>query len=94
MLYDNHSNAAIRGLCYHYFPPCGNATHFETPNSLCASTCRYTTENICQREWAAAQLYFNTISDHIDILNCSRPGGPLDQFSHCCSDAGIVEHIG
>ena len=99
MFHDNHRDAALRGLCYYYFPPCGNATHFETPNSVCASTCHYTTENICQREWAAALQHFDSISFYLtfyqlDVLNCSRPGGPLDQFPHCCSDAGIVEYRG
>ena len=94
-----HRDAALRGLCYYYFPPCDNATHREPPNSLCASTCRYVTENLCQRSWASALEYFGSLSSYlmyyqIDILNCSQPGGPLEQFPHCCSDAGIVEYTG
>ena len=94
---NHHRDAALRGLCYYYFPPCGNATHFEPPNSLCASTCRHTAENLCQREWIAALHHFDNISSflslyQIDVLNCSQSDAPLKQFPHCCSNAGIAEY--
>ena len=89
----------MRGLCYYYFPPCGNITNFEPPSSICESTCQYLTDNICQQQWADALRQFETNLPileifMIDILNCSNPDSAMDQFPHCCSDAGIEEYIG
>ena len=63
------------------------------------SECEYLTENLCQEEWADALEHFESTNLYlerfqIDILNCSKPGGLLDRFPHCCSDAGVEEFIG
>ena len=97
--FNNCRSAATRGLCYFYFPPCGNSSHFEPPRSLCVSVCRYLTENICQKEWADALQHFDSVkfllvSQQLDIINCSNPGGPLEQFPHCCSNIGVEEYYG
>ena len=96
---NNYRSAATRGLCYYYFPPCGNSSHFEPPRSVCVSVCQYLTENVCRKEWADALQYFDSIkfyilAHQIDIVNCSNPGGPLEQFLHCCSNAGVEEYHG
>ena len=54
---------------------------------------------MCQEIWESVLQYLEGSGTYlaalqIDILNCSQPGGPLEQFPNCCSDAGIVEYIG
>ena len=90
----------LRALCYFYFPPCGNITHFEPPAALCGSICQYMADSLCQKQWT------NTVLRYYDIfqaeftrynfgqLNCSNPSSELDAFPHCCSDAGIEEFMG
>ena len=87
----------IRALCYYYFPPCGNITHFEPPNALCQDTCIFFTEVVCQERWQTAldlvasvqSIKDNIIRYNLPPLNCSDPGSPLGLLPHCCSDAGI-----
>ena len=93
----NYRSAALRGLCYYYFPPCGNETHFEPPNSLCMSICQYLVDDVCQQQWIDALRHFDGISPflvayQIDILNCSTLDNVFSRFPHCCSDAGIEEY--
>ena len=89
----------LRALCYFYFPPCGNITHFEPPAALCGSTCRYVIDSFCQEQWTNTvkffdnYLYFLT-EYNLGFLNCSNPSSELDAFPHCCSNAGIEEFIG
>ena len=95
-MYDNYRSAAVRGLCYYFFPPCGNVTHFEPPNPLCMPTCRYLVDDICQQEWIDALRHFDGIAYflkqvQIDILNCSTLDSVFN-FPHCCSDAGVEEY--
>ena len=88
---------AIRALCYYYFPPCGNITHFEPPNALCQDTCIFFTEVVCQERWqtalsltASVETFNNTIFRYnLHLMNCNDPGSPLGLLPHCCSDAGI-----
>ena len=87
----------VRELCYYYFPPCGNVTHFEPPSSLCESACRCFVDNICQQEWIQALQFFSNHADflmriQIDVMNCSRVDFTFQQLPHCCSDAGIEEY--
>ena len=89
----------MKALCYYYFPPCGNETHFEPPSSLCMSVCEYLTNDLCMKEWADALRHFNNVksfleSFQIDVLNCSKPGGPLEPATQCCSNAGVEVYIG
>ena len=93
----NYRSAAVRGLCYYYFPSCGNETHFEPPNSLCTSTCQYLVDDICQEEWIDALRHFEGIAPfltriQIDVLNCSTLDSLFSEFPHCCSDAGVEEY--
>lgn len=87
----------MRAVCYYYFPPCGNITHFEPPQALCEDVCRLLTEDICQEEWERTVEVTNTVfrenveTFQLHLLNCSRPGSALDPLPYCCSDAGIVE---
>ena len=94
----HYRSAALRGLCYYYFPPCGNDTHFEPPSPMCMSTCQYLIDDVCQQQWIDALQHFDGIlpflrAFQIDILNCSTLDGVFTQFPHCCSDAGIEEYI-
>ena len=91
-----HRDSAIRTLCYHYFPPCGNITHFEPPKALCQDVCEFVTEDVCSEEWQRSVELANTVysetieSFQLHLPNCSQPGSALNPLPHCCSDAGIV----
>ena len=88
---------AIRALCYYYFPPCGNITHFEPPNALCEDSCQLFTEDICEVEWretvAAVNAVFSANIERyqLQLLNCSEPESALNNLPVCCSDAGITD---
>ena len=94
----HNREAATKGICYYYFPPCGNTTHFQPPNAVCSETCYYFTEGLCQEAWERALSLIqevdrinNTIFMYnLQPPNCSQPGEILDSLPHCCSDAGIV----
>ena len=84
----------LRAVCYHYYPPCGNATHFEPPSALCQDICTTVIQTICQTEWQLLMQHLKGIEDyintfHIQFVNCSQPGFALGSLPHCCSDAGI-----
>jgi hypothetical protein len=85
---------ATRTVCYYYYPPCGNSTHFEPPNAVCQDICNYLTVDLCQKEWEMALSFLDGIQGFIDLfqvpfINCSQPGAPLEPLPHCCSDAGV-----
>ena len=85
---------ATRAICYYYYPPCGNNTHFAPPNALCQDVCNYLTIDLCPEEWALALNFISGIQELLELIqlefvNCSQPGAPLGSLPHCCSDAGI-----
>lgn len=90
-------DTAVRALCYYYFPPCGNTTHFELPNAVCQESCIFFTEVVCQERWQRAldltasieTINNNILRYNLHLLNCSDPGSHLGSLPHCCSDAGI-----
>ena len=81
-LYYISRDPITRVICYHYFPPCGNVTHFKPPNALCRDICDYIIERVCPLTFMIAAL-------NLQFINCSRPGFALGSLPHCCSDAGI-----
>ena len=86
----------MRMICYYYFPPCGNITHFIQPQSVCASTCTNITEVLCAEEWNTV-LNELTVRDLITlaerfnahIINCAEPDFPFDEAPQCCSNIGL-----
>lgn len=83
----------IRALCYYYYPPCGNITHFESPKAVCHDVCYDIITTVCKEEWL--QTFIDGLKDafefyQLHFLNCSNPGAPLHPLPHCCSDAGVI----
>ena len=83
-------------ICYYYFPPCGNVTHFIEPQSVCASTCTNITEVLCYEEW---NTVVDEVNEHgLDVLaerfnahfiDCADPESPFDEAPFCCSNTGL-----
>ena len=89
-------DVALRLVCYYYYPPCGNSTHFLPPNSPCMDTCSYISETVCPDQWMRVLDFLklpgvsdNVVRLNLFFLNCTNPGAALNQLPHCCSDAGI-----
>ena len=91
-----YREAVTRAICYYYYPPCGNSTHFAPPNALCQDVCFYLAFDLCSEEELALE-FLSGMERNIDdpndqqlpFLNCNQPGAPLGILPHCCSDAGI-----
>ena len=88
-----YREAAIRAICYYYYPPCGNSTHFAPPNALCQDVCSYATIGLCSHAWTSVSNILSGAEDleelQVPFLNCSQPGSFLGSVPHCCSDAGF-----
>ena len=95
LLFYINREPAIRTLCYYFFPPCGNITHFEPPNAVCQDVCFNLANDICNKEWRQTVEFLMGFEDFlirnmIQFINCSNPGASLDPLPYCCSDAGVV----
>jgi len=44
-------------LCHYLLPPCGNATVFEPPTSVCMEVCNYL-RKLCPMEWELVVAFF------------------------------------
>ena len=80
-------------LCQYFFPPCGNTTVFEPPESVCEDVCEYLL-TLCPEEYALLEEYFNErahllLPYGIDLMNCSNTGKYLQPLNYCCSDLSI-----
>ena len=88
-----YREAVTRAICYYYYPPCGNITHFALPNALCQDVCNYTTIGLCSSDGYSDLTFILSSADleelQVPILNCNQPGSFLGLVPHCCSDAGI-----
>ena len=85
-------------VCYYYFPPCGNITHYIPPSAVCESTCVAVSEELCATEW---NILLEEIRSHglnvlaeqfdADFINCTNTSVRFAQFGlpKCCSDVGI-----
>ena len=80
-------------LCRYYLPPCGNATVFQPPTTVCPRQCHLISQ-LCPNEWA------NVVNDFIandliispeglQLIDCAFPGKHLSPLPHCCSDFGL-----
>ena len=81
-------------VCYFYYPPCGNSTHFEPPQAVCPEACSWAEDTLCTLEWKAARQHVDGIKDFLDdiglnFINCSNPSKFIDPLPHYCSDAGV-----
>ena len=97
--YTNYRDALSRILCYYYYPPCGNTTHFQPLNAVCEDTCVNITTKLCPGEWGVAlQLVEPNAADlaatGLTFLDCGNPGLYLDPIPHCCSNTGkFMVHV-
>ncbi len=73
-------------LCLHYYPRCGNETHFMPPPSICADDCIRFHDGVCKEVLVGLKEYFDEISveSGLSLLNCSNPGEFIDPIPHCC----------
>lgn len=95
---DPCKESARRLLCYFYYPPCGNSTIFEPPNTICSDTCLRVQNNHCASQWDLAVAWFsgnaNFITERgLNFIDCNDPGAFIYPLPHCCSDAGICEFV-
>ena len=86
-------DTARRVICHYYLPPCGNATHFQPPTSVCSETC-HNLKHLCPREWDIVVQTFeqNRVILEVDgllFIDCGNTGQYLDPLPHCCSTAGV-----
>ena len=80
-------------LCHYYLPPCGNATVFELPTSVCEDVCEHL-ENLCPEVVREIDIFFETNKEilapyGLTMINCSNTGDYLPPIQHCCSSLGI-----
>ena len=90
---DKCHDPALLVLCHFYFPPCGNATFFEPPTSVCIDACKFLQE-LCPFEYEQVLGYFGENDlwlrpKGLTFINCSNTGEYLDPLSYCCSDVGV-----
>ena len=86
-------DTALKVICHYYLPPCGNATHFKPPTSVCSDTC-HKLQDLCPLEWDLVVKTFeqNMIileEDGLLFIECDNPGLYLHPLPHCCSNAGV-----
>ncbi len=83
----------LRGLCFYYYPPCGNSTHFVPPPALCHDDCVAAQTELCLNQYIALHSYIaNTVTTDLEaiglnIVNCSDPGEFVNPLPHCCYTA-------
>ena len=77
----------IRMICHYYLPPCGNATHFEPPTSVCSAACQQQIQT-CQDFFGRFQGKLQEMN--IDPLTCLDNESILSPLPHSCSDLGLV----
>ena len=75
-----------RLICSYYLPLCGNATHLQSPSSICKEECSHVQET-CSATWQAIMLAFDDLDPFLDCEDTSRIIFPLPS---CCNGAGIV----
>ena len=75
-----------RLICSYYLPLCGNATHLQSPSSICKEECSHVQET-CSATWQAVMLAFDDLDPFLDCEDTSRIIFPLPS---CCNGAGIV----
>ena len=80
-------------LCHFYLPPCGNATHFQPPTSVCPDVCNAIRHH-CPEQWATVVDYYKQAgpiitSEGLEFIECNFPGKHLAPLPHCCSDIGL-----
>ena len=87
----------IRGLCVHYYLPCGSHSSIHVPEFLCADACRYLADDVCQSVWPIAVQQLKLVTDAEELgLNlpvCDNPSlsvAFLNLSSDCCRDGGIL----
>ena len=85
-----HSKECVRQvfqlLCSYYLPSCGNATHTESPSSICEEECVYVQET-CRGTWQAIVLVFNDLDP---FLICEDTSQLIFPLPNCCTGAGII----
>ncbi len=83
----------LRGLCYYYYPPCGNSTHIASPPAQCYDDCVAAQTEVCPEEYSALKGYIANIAAidleaiGLNIVNCSDPGEFVNPLPHCCYTA-------
>ena len=91
---DECLESARKLLCFYYFPPCGNSTHFQPPQSICQEQCDYFANDVCSDFIDAVYQYFDQrpFIDELGLqfINCNDTGAALEPLDYCCSDANIV----
>lgn len=75
----------FRLLCFYYLPPCGNATHLQSPSSICQEECLHVQET-CSATWEAVTLAFTRLEP---VLNCSDTSNIIFPLPNCCTGAGV-----
>ena len=75
-----------RLICSYYLPLCGNATHLQSPSSICKEEFSHVQET-CSATWQAVILAFDDLDPFLDCEDTSRIIFPLPS---CCNGAGIV----
>ena len=87
----------IRGLCVHYYLPCGSNSSIHVPEFLCADACRYLADDVCKSVWpiAVQQLKLVTQAEALglNLPVCDNPSlsvAFLNLSSDCCRDGGIL----
>ena len=80
-------------LCHYYLRPCGNATVFELPTSVCEDVCKHL-ENLCPEVVREIDIFFETNKEilapyGLTMINCSNTGDYLPPIHHCCTSLGI-----
>ena len=89
-----------KGLCVHYYLPCGLNSSIHVPEFLCADACRYLTDDVCQGIWqnAVEQLRLVTRAEELglNLPLCDNPSSSisfLNLSSDCCSDGGLLSNL-
>ncbi len=80
----------LRGLCFYYYPPCGNSTHFVPPPALCYDDCVAAQTDVCPTEYDGLHNFVATTdldAVGLNIVNCSDPGEFINPLPHCCYTA-------
>ena len=90
-----------KGLCVHYYLPCGLNSSIHVPEFLCADACRYLADDVCQGIWQNAVVQLQLVSTAAEELDlnlplCDNPSlsiAFLNLSSDCCSDGGLLSNL-
>ncbi len=86
----------LESICLHYYPHCGNMTHFVPPVSICGDTCSTVIAGICKTEFKLINSYIGDEEVQLGLAlpNCTNPGEFIDPLPHCCVDVSLPHTAG